>query len=210
MRTSENPMHANFLELRVYELRELVFYAVGKLQLAPRCAHADNVGRKRVLNGEVGERRVLMSNSNEAEFTTEEVMSQAQGNATAFALASIAYAKEHDLAVEEYVAFVGQKFAPGWEELRGQSLREVARMAALNWVSVGGGLSSLSGDDERAEVVIAGWPREEELSELGITQADSEPLWNIFEPIMEYLGIRYSWQRQDGEVRMIFERENAE
>jgi len=24
------------------------------------------------------------------------------------------------------------------------------------------------------------------------------------------LGIRYSWQRQDGEVRMIFERENAE
>ena len=151
-----------------------------------------------------------MSNSNEAEFTTEEVMSQAQGNATAFALASIAYAKEHDLAVEEYVAFVGQKFAPGWEELRGQSLREVARMAALNWVSVGGGLSSLSGDDQRAEVVIAGWPGEEELSELGVTQADSEPLWNIFEPIMEYLGIRYSWTRQDGAVRMIFERENAE
>jgi hypothetical protein len=43
-----------------------------------------------------------------------------------------------------------------------------------------------------------------------VTQADSEPLWNIFEPIMEYLGIRYSWQRQDGAVRMIFERENAE
>ena len=150
-----------------------------------------------------------MSNSNEVEFTTERVLSQAQGNATAFALASIAYAKEHDLGVEEYVAFVGRKFAPGWEELRGRSLREVARMAALNWVSVGGRLSSLSGDDERAEIVIVGWPGEEELSELGVTQADSELLWNIFQPIMEYLGIRYSWQRQDGEVRMIFEHENA-
>jgi hypothetical protein len=153
---------------------------------------------------------MLMSDSNEAEFTTEEVLSQAQGNATAFALASIAYAKERDLEVEEYVAFVGRKFAPGWEELRGRTLKEVARIAALNWVSVGGRLSSLSGNDEHAEVVIAGWPGEEELGELGVTQADSEPLWNIFGPIMEYLGVRYSWQRQDGEIRMIFERQNAE
>jgi hypothetical protein len=158
---------------------------------------------------EVGERRVLMSDTNGAEFTTEELLSQAQGNATAFALASIAYAKEHDLAVEEYVDFVGRKFAPGWEELRGQSVREVARTAALNWVSVGGSLSSLSGDGEHAEVVIAGWPEEEHLSALGMTLAESDPLWNIFRPITRYLGIRYSWERQDGAVRMTFERDGA-
>jgi hypothetical protein len=151
-----------------------------------------------------------MSDANEAQFTTEELLSQAQGNTTAFALAPIAYAKEHDdLVVEEYVAFVGQLFAPGWEELRGRPLRDVARTAALNLVSSGGRLSSLSGDDKRAEVLIAGWPEEEDLSSLGLTQADSEPLWNIFEPIMGHLGIRYAWERQDGVVRMTFEREGA-
>ena len=66
-------------------------------------------------------------------------------------------------------------------------------------------MSSLSGDGEHAEVVIAGWPEEEHLSELGMTLAESDPLWNIFRPITGYLGIRYSWERQDGAVRMIFE-----
>jgi hypothetical protein len=49
------------------------------------------------------------------------------------------------LAVEDYVRVFGSKFAPGWEELRDQPLTAVARTAALNAVSVGGTLRSLSG-----------------------------------------------------------------
>ena len=113
------------------------------------------------------------------------------------------------MAVEEYVAFVGGLFAPGWEEQRGASVREVARTAALNFVSVGARLDSFSGDDERAEALIAGWPEEEQLSELGLTRADSEPFWNIYEPIMEHLGIRYGWRREGDAVRMTFERDGA-
>ena len=69
---------------------------VNKLEYALRCAQAANDGRKGVPTVEVGERRVLMPDTNDAEFTTEELLSQAQGNATAFALASIAYAKEQN------------------------------------------------------------------------------------------------------------------
>jgi len=77
-------------------------------------------------------------------------------------------------------------------------------------VSVGGMLRSLQGNDTRAEVLIAGWPTDEDLSELRLTLSDSEPLWSIFLPIMEYLGIRYAWQRQDDAVMMTFERESTE
>ena len=94
-------------------------------------------------------------------------------------------------------------------ELRGAPVREVARAAALNFVSVGPSLGSLSGDDERAEALIAGWPEEEQLSEMGLTPADSEPFWSIYEPIMEHLGISYAWERQEGAVRMTFERGGA-
>jgi hypothetical protein len=86
-----------------------------------------------------------MSDAADTQFPTEELLSYAQGNATAFVLATIAYLKEQDLAVDGYVRFFGSKFAPGWEELRDQPLTAVARTAALNAVSVGGTLRSLSG-----------------------------------------------------------------
>jgi len=87
-----------------------------------------------------------MSDAANTAFTSEELLSQAQGNANALALTTVAYLKERGLAVDEYFAFVGQQFAPGWEELRGRSVMDVARIAALNMVSVGGTLRSLSGN----------------------------------------------------------------
>ena len=147
-----------------------------------------------------------MSDAANTEFTTEELLSYAQGNATAFALATIAYLKEQGLAVDDYVRFFGRRFAPGWEELRGQPVADVARAAALNAVSVGGELRSLSGDEERAEVLIEGWPDEEISGVLGLERSEGEAMWDSFEPIMEHLDIGYSWQREDGAVRLTFER----
>ena len=80
-------------------------------------------------------------------------------------------------------------------------------MAALNPVSVGATLLSLSGDDTHAEVLLAGWPDEEFLSELRLTQSEGDRILNAFEPIMEYLGISYAWQREGEAVRLTFERE---
>ena len=149
-----------------------------------------------------------MTDAADIQFTTEELLSYAQGNATAFVLSTIAYLKEHGLAVEDYVRFFGSKFAPGWEELRDQPLTAVARMAALNAVSVGGTLRSLSGEEDRAEVVIEGWPDEEISGVLGLGHDDGEVMWDSFEPIMEHLGIRYSWghEQENGTVRLTFER----
>jgi hypothetical protein len=151
-----------------------------------------------------------MSDATNAEFTSEELLSQAQGNATAMALTAIAFAKERDASADEFAFYVGRRFAPGWEEMRGQGVEDVARMVALNMVSVGGSLRSLSGDDTHAELLVAGWPDDESLGELGLTQSDGEALWNLWNPIMEYLGISYAWQRQDGDVKLTLDRESTE
>jgi hypothetical protein len=152
-----------------------------------------------------------MTDAADTQFTTEELLSYAQGNATAFVLATIAYLKEQDFAVDDYVKFFGSKFAPGWEELREQPLTAVARMAALNAVSVGGTLRSLSGDEEHAEVIIEGWPDEEISSTLGLQRGEGEAMWDSFEPIMEHLDILYSWdhEEENGAVRLTFERGRA-
>ena len=150
-----------------------------------------------------------MSDSTDVQFTQEEVLEQAQGNATAFVLTAFAYLKERGLDPDEYVAFFARQVAPGWEEMRGRPVVDVARTAALNPVSIGATLLSLSGDDAHAEVLLAGWPDEEYLSDLQLTQRDGDRVLNAFEPIMEYLGIRYAWQREGEAVRMTFDIERS-
>lgn len=84
-----------------------------------------------------------------------------------------------------------------------------AQTVALNAVSVGGILRSLSGDEERAEVLIEGWPNEEIAGVLGLEPSDGEAMWDSFEPIMKHLSIGYSWRREDGAVRLSLERGHA-
>ena len=146
-----------------------------------------------------------MSDAANAQFTQEEVLEMAQGNATAFVLTAFAFLKERGLDPDEYVAFFGRQVAPGWEDMRGRPVSEVARAAALNPVSVGATLLSLSGDDTHAEVRLSGWPDEEFLDELQLAQSDGDRVLDAFKPIMEYLGIRYSWQREDEAVRLTFQ-----
>ena len=81
---------------------------------------------------------------------------------------------------------------------------------ARNAVSVGCTWGSLSGDEPRAEVLITGWPEGEEISHvLGLERNADDTMWDSFNPIMERLRIRYAWRREDGAVRLIFEREKV-
>jgi hypothetical protein len=147
-----------------------------------------------------------MSDEMKTIFTPEQIANQAEGNATALALATIAYLRDHSLDIYEYCASVGRQFAPGWAELQGQTMKDIAQAAALNMVSVGGTLQSLSGDDSQAQAVILGWPSEDDLTFFTLDYADIDPFWNIFQPIAESLGVHYAWKRQGDKVTMIFSR----
>jgi hypothetical protein len=61
-----------------------------------------------------------MSDATDEGFAPEEVLSQAQGNATALFLVTNAFLKERGLDAGEYASFFGRRFASSWEELRGR------------------------------------------------------------------------------------------
>ena len=82
---------------------------------------------------------------------------------------------------------------------------EVAQLVALNSLSVGSTLRSLSSEDGRAEVLVEGWPDEELLSLLPLDRDDCDQIWNTYKPIMEHRGLRYAWQRQEDVVRITIE-----
>jgi hypothetical protein len=141
-----------------------------------------------------------------AAFTSEQVLRQAQGNATAAVLVTIAYLNEWGFSAEEWVAFTGQRFAPAWEELRGPGAAGVARIAALNVVSLGGELVALSGDAARAEAVVRGWPPPAMLDFVRLAQDEADSFYAAFGPIAAHLGLHFAWHREDDHVVLVFER----
>jgi len=106
------------------------------------------------------------------EFTSEQLYEQAQGNATAFVLGTIAFFKEQHRPVGEWVTYMGNLFAPSWESVKGQGAKAALEAAVLNFVSVGGSLRSFSGDDSKAEAVLTDWPPSDFLELLGLTLED--------------------------------------
>jgi hypothetical protein len=44
---------------------------------------------------------------------------------------------------------------------------------------------------------------------LGLEPYTGDAMWDSFYPIMERLGISYAWRREDGAVRLSFERDSA-
>ena len=145
-----------------------------------------------------------MSEEERAAFTDEEVLQHAQGNFNYFHLASIAFLKDQALSPAEYIAWMGDRVAVLWEVLREGGALATARMAALNWVSVGSTLRSLSGDEAKAEAVVSGWPPADVLSFFELSQADGDTLCGLLEPIAAHLGLQYRWKREGDAVRMTF------
>jgi hypothetical protein len=72
---------------------------------------------------------------------------------------------------------------------------------ALN--PVGGTLESLSGDEARAEAIIADWPSSDLLQAFGVSRGDLDRMYAVFDPIADLLEPRYEWRRQGDRVTLI-------
>jgi hypothetical protein len=138
------------------------------------------------------------------DFASEEIREAAQGNATGFALGTLAYLKQRGLPVEAWPALLGRVFAAWWDQLLQKDLAALARVAALQPVSLGATVQSIAADETRAEVVITAWPPHESLAAFGLTQEDADVVSQTFAPIAEHLGLRFAMRRDGEDLRLEF------
>jgi hypothetical protein len=136
------------------------------------------------------------------EFTNDEVLQQAKANAQAMTLVSLAYLKDKGMPTDAYVRFVSEKFTLGWEALKGKGALAAMRIFALNMVSVGGTLESLTGDEAQAQAVISGWPSPDMLEAFGVDSADADGAYSIFDAIAQLLSLNYESRRQGDRVTL--------
>lgn len=141
-----------------------------------------------------------------SEFSSDDVARQAMSNAQALALVTTAYLVSNGMNVDDYWSFVGDRFAPGWERLQDEGAMEAMRMFALDMVSFGASLDSLSGDHQRAEAVISGWPSGHMLEAFGVGRNDSDRSFVVFDAVADFLGLDYGWRRQGERVTLTLAR----
>ena len=137
-------------------------------------------------------------------FPTDEVLERAFGNINALILITMTYFKEQGQSPRDWIAFVGQRFAPGWEDRRDMGAKEVARQAALNTATGGADLRSLSGDAHRGEAVVTYKLSDEMIQAFGTSQDEADAFLDVFSPIAQQLGMTFSRERQGDEVTLIF------
>jgi hypothetical protein len=140
------------------------------------------------------------------EFTPEQLYERAQGNVTAFVLGTIAFFKEQHRPVEEWVTYIGNRFASAWEQVKGQGAKAALEEVVLNFASAGGSLRSFSGDESKAEAVVTDWPPSDFLELFGLAQEDIDAFYEIFNPIATYLNLQYTWHREGNLVSFTFTR----
>ena len=142
------------------------------------------------------------------DFSPEVLLEQARGNQTAFFHLGVRWARDRDGSVDAWATFVGNEFAPSWDELGDNaSAFRVARLAALNMATTADARPvDITGDDSRAEVVIEG-PDKEWLDQSATALEDHDRANElIFRAIAERRGLTFEARRDEAGLHLVFAR----
>ncbi|MFQ5980036.1 MAG: hypothetical protein ACE5OZ_18035 [Candidatus Heimdallarchaeota archaeon] len=91
--------------------------------------------------------------------------------------------------------------------MKDKPVKDVSRILALNYVSIGGSLQSFSGDETKADFTVGDLPHKEWMFfDLDLSQTEYDTLFDVAFPIMEWLGLTYSWAREGNIIKMTLSR----
>jgi hypothetical protein len=139
-----------------------------------------------------------MSVEESVQYSLEELLVGAQDNFSAVILVTMAYLKKYGLQPSDYLHFVGEAFADKWS--KGIDAKQMAEGSAVNWVSVGGKVVELGGDETRSTLVLCGWPSKELLEDYGAKVEEADAAFEIMRPIANRMGFEYEWKREGKRV----------
>jgi hypothetical protein len=131
-------------------------------------------------------------------FTQQQIGEQAQGNLNVAILGAMAYGKAVGQDARAVALFIGQRLVSEWAGIT--SPLEAATAMALNCASLGMPIVSITGDKSHGEAVTGDWPDPDLLQLMGISQAEADHSWDIFEPITQSLGYRFSFRRDGAQL----------
>jgi len=142
------------------------------------------------------------------DFDRDELLEQARGNQSGIWHLTTRYVREREGSVDGWATFIGAEFASSWDEMGDRpSARDVALQSALNMATTADMHPvGLTGDDDRAELVLEG-PEPEWLDNFGTSREDIDRGNElVFRAIAEGRGLTLECRRDDAGLHLVFAR----
>jgi hypothetical protein len=127
------------------------------------------------------------------DYSAEDLLEQAQSNAQAALIATVAFLLDRQIPLDEWVAFLGERFAIAWEDEEPWGADEFLDAMLANYRSLGAEVLTVSFDPERSEAVIRGFPDPDACARFGASVEAVAHFHDATGPIAARRGLRWSW-----------------
>lgn len=139
-------------------------------------------------------------------FTTEEMLDQAQANAQAAIIATVAFLRDEGIALDRWAASLGRTFARGWDDPRPWDAGEFMDAMLTNFRSLGASITSSALAEDQAEATASGFP-DLELCSLFDVPVDEVARFNEATTVLaNERGLDWLWQLDGDETRYVARR----
>ncbi len=136
-----------------------------------------------------------------ADYTAEELLEQAQSNAQAALIATVAFLRDHSIDLGEWAASVGRSFARSWDEPRDWDAGEFMDAMLTNYRALGATVHSVDLAPLRAAAVTSGFPDPDLCETLGVDPAAVARFNDATVVIAADRGLSWTWYLDGLETR---------
>lgn len=132
-----------------------------------------------------------------ADYGGDELLEQAQGNAQAALVATVAFLLEGGIPVPDWTSALGRSFANEWGEPEPWRPDEFLDAMLTNYRSLGAAVQRAEFGPDRAEAEISGFPDPEQCGRFGASVSDVAAFHDTAVAIAADRGLRWSWSLED-------------
>jgi len=141
--------------------------------------------------------------------TPEELLEQAQANAQALAIATLAFLSKRGISPEEWAESVGRSLSVSWDDPEPWEAGEFLDAMLTNLRSLGATVVSSSLQPDRAEATVRNFPDPELCSLFGVDLKVAACINDLPAPIAAERSLRWSWSRRGDETHIEVSRATA-
>jgi hypothetical protein len=141
--------------------------------------------------------------------TTEELLEQAQSNAQATIIATVAFLTERRIPLADWTAALGRTFGLAWDDPSPWEAGEFLDAMLTNFRSLGATVLSSDLTPDRAEATTTGFPDPELCALFAVDPALVTAFNDVPAPLAQARALQWEWSRTGEETRYLVTRSPA-
>ncbi len=143
------------------------------------------------------------------DYTADELLEQAQGNAQAAVIATVAFLRARGIPVSDWAEAIGGRFSRAWGDPEPWDADEFLDGMLTNLRSLGASVDATEFGADRSTATLTGFPDRDQCDLFGVAPADAAVFLDATTVIAAERGLAWAWALTDDELRLTVDRQDA-